>query len=368
MQDAASLAAGIDDRIRQGHARIHLGLCYVAQKQFEKAIATLEPVSEAQNVASRDLAVAANYYLNLCFHAQGSYRRAVKTGDRGMGMIPAEERTSRFRTSTVPAANMRAINVASLAELGEFQPIPALVDEAIAIVEATTSLYAKVLVLIYCALASIRQGKRLDAWAVLARLQSVPGGESVAITRARYLVTIGEACLRSGRSEEALTTMKLIPQVELLEGSPRGGTAPLIVLAEAYLANARPADAMTHAERALALTRKNGERGCEAWSLRLRGEIALTGHPLPQGDAAHWFGQGIALASQLEMRPLAAHCRLGLGKALRQVGRQPEGDREIETATAEYRAMDMPHWLEQAEAEMKALGPKSTTKKVRKRR
>ena len=52
------------------------------------------------------------------------------------------------------------------------------------------------------------------------------------------------------------------------------------------------------------------------------------------------------------MRPLVAHCHLGLGKLYRRAVR-PERSREhLTTATTMYREMGMTYWLEKAEAEM----------------
>ena len=52
------------------------------------------------------------------------------------------------------------------------------------------------------------------------------------------------------------------------------------------------------------------------------------------------------------MRPLVAHCHLGLGKVyLRTSKRDPARD-HLAAATTLYLDMDMPFWLEQAEAEL----------------
>jgi hypothetical protein len=55
------------------------------------------------------------------------------------------------------------------------------------------------------------------------------------------------------------------------------------------------------------------------------------------------------------MRPLVAHCHLGLGKLYRRVGKGEEAEEQLTTATTMYREMDMRFWVEQAEAEVKAL-------------
>jgi hypothetical protein len=50
------------------------------------------------------------------------------------------------------------------------------------------------------------------------------------------------------------------------------------------------------------------------------------------------------------MRPLVAHCDLGLGKLYRRRGRPEQAHGHVTTATTMYREMGMTYWLEQAEA------------------
>ena len=54
------------------------------------------------------------------------------------------------------------------------------------------------------------------------------------------------------------------------------------------------------------------------------------------------------------MRPLVAHCHLGLGRLYRRTGDRERADGSLHTATALYRDMEMGFWLEQAEREMEA--------------
>ena len=54
------------------------------------------------------------------------------------------------------------------------------------------------------------------------------------------------------------------------------------------------------------------------------------------------------------IRPLIAHCHLGLGKIYQCTSGREQAQEHISTATAMYREMDMRFYLEQAEAEMGA--------------
>ena len=57
-----------------------------------------------------------------------------------------------------------------------------------------------------------------------------------------------------------------------------------------------------------------------------------------------------ALAEELGMRPLVAHCHHGLGKLYLKVGPLEQARAELSTAIDLYRAMDMTFWLPRAEA------------------
>jgi len=55
------------------------------------------------------------------------------------------------------------------------------------------------------------------------------------------------------------------------------------------------------------------------------------------------------------MRPLLAHCYLGLGTLDAKIGRRKQADAELSTAIELYRAMNMTFWLPQAEAALASL-------------
>jgi hypothetical protein len=66
--------------------------------------------------------------------------------------------------------------------------------------------------------------------------------------------------------------------------------------------------------------------------------------------------EALVLAAELGMRPLVAHCHLGLAKLQRRIGSGEQAREHLATATRMYREMDMRFWLEQARAESRELG------------
>jgi hypothetical protein len=103
------------------------------------------------------------------------------------------------------------------------------------------------------------------------------------------------------------------------------------------------------ADRAVTLARGRGERGNEAWALRLLGEIVA--HPARPDvtAAAAYFAAAMALASELGMRPLVAHCHLGLGTLYRRTGHPAQAEEHLASARATYGEMGMTYWLEKLE-------------------
>jgi tetratricopeptide (TPR) repeat protein len=113
-------------------------------------------------------------------------------------------------------------------------------------------------------------------------------------------------------------------------------------------------NARDFAGQALTLAHERGERGDQAYALRLLGEIASHRDPAEVETAEEHYRQAMGLAEELGMRPLIAHCHLGLGTLYRQTGDQAKVAEHWAAARARYREMGMSFWLEKAEA---ALGP-----------
>jgi tetratricopeptide (TPR) repeat protein len=130
----------------------------------------------------------------------------------------------------------------------------------------------------------------------------------------------------------------------------------MLKMGEAYLLAGRVVEAHRLAERALALARDRKERGHQAWALRLWGEMAAHHDPPTFASATAHYRQALAIAEELGMRPLQAHCHHALGTLYATVGQREQARTALATAIALYRAMDMTFWLPQAEAALTQMG------------
>jgi tetratricopeptide (TPR) repeat protein len=87
------------------------------------------------------------------------------------------------------------------------------------------------------------------------------------------------------------------------------------------------------------------EFGQRALALAMaRGDVETRVHQPAEG----YYRQALILAQALGMRPLQAHCHLGLGMLHARTGQSEQAHTEITTAMDLYRALDMTFWLPQA--------------------
>jgi tetratricopeptide (TPR) repeat protein len=115
------------------------------------------------------------------------------------------------------------------------------------------------------------------------------------------------------------------------------------------LLSGNPDKALAVAQQGLDLARRHTERGNEAWVLRLLGAIAVHRDPPDTEAAERHYREALARAEELALRPLVAHCHLGLGRLYRRTGDREKAKDHLTAATTMYREMDMGFYLAQAE-------------------
>jgi len=96
--------------------------------------------------------------------------------------------------------------------------------------------------------------------------------------------------------------------------------------------------------------------GIAAYALHLLGDIATYSDCFDAARGEAHYRRALALAEPRGMRPLVAHCHLGLCKLARRAGKREQAREHFTTAITMYRGMDMQFWCEQVEAE---AGPRA---------
>jgi hypothetical protein len=97
-------------------------------------------------------------------------------------------------------------------------------------------------------------------------------------------------------------------------------------------------------------------RLAEGRALHQLGVVHTHADPPDAAQAEAHYQQALALAEALGMRPLVAHCHLGLGRLYHQTGRGEQARAALTAAIDLYCAMDMTFWLPQVEAVLAQIG------------
>jgi class 3 adenylate cyclase/tetratricopeptide (TPR) repeat protein len=357
LREAEVLAKKLDDQRRLGWTWAYLchyfwmtGCSREARTFGQSAYAIAERLGDFR------LTVVASFYLGLACFAAGDYGQAEEFLRKTVPSLEGDLSRERCGLAGFPSVMARSYLGLAVAHRGDVEEGIALAQEGVHLAESLDHPYS--LIVACWSLGSLYGVKGELGQAAHALERGLALCREWKLTVLSPLVTgpLGYVYALSGRVAEGLTL--LYQALEGMESMGRGAYHSLVLvqLGEASVLAGGLEGAGAFAERALQLTRELGERGYEALALRLLGDLATHDQPPDVAGAEGHYRAAMALANSLGMRPLVAHCHLGLGTLYHRTDKRKEAQEHLATATTMYREMGMTYWLEQAEAETRDLG------------
>jgi tetratricopeptide (TPR) repeat protein len=356
LREAEALAVALDDHRRLGQVlgflsdysqRIGASHQATAYAQRTLALAT----------ASGDIVLQAlaNLYLGNTYHYQGDYHRSIDCLRQTVAALKGVQRRERFGQVNPPAVLCRAHLAWCHAELGTFPEGRALGEEGLRIAEAVASPVSVMYAAWGMGLLALRQGDLPRALPVLERAVGICQDADLPNYFPRVAPTLGAAYALCGRVDDAVPLLEQGMEQAIALERVYFQAFCCLALGEAQVLAGRPKEAYTLARHTLALTCEHQERGNQAYALRLLGDIVAQFDPLDLNQATAYYRQALALADELGMRPLRAHCHFGLGGLYIKAAQREQARAELSAAIELYRAMEMTFWLPQVEAAMASL-------------
>jgi class 3 adenylate cyclase/tetratricopeptide (TPR) repeat protein len=313
-QEALALAAALGDSALQGEASFHLGEAYHAIGDFSRAAELLrrnvEAADRASGRPSTDVWIGSRARLARTLSHLGAFAEGRRHGEEALRLAMLEGR------GNVP--------ILAHASLGELYLVQGDLEHAIRVLEPGLAL---------CRVSGHRG----------ALLLSIVAG-------------LGLASALQGRLAEGRALLEEAISEKMGTGALRGLAYRVAWLSEVCRLAGRGEEAWQHARQALDLSRQQKARGDEAFALHQLGVVQAHADPPDAAQAEGHYQQALALAEELGMRPLQAHCHFGLGTLYATTGRHEQARTELSASIDLYRAMDMTFWLPQAEAALAQVG------------
>ena len=332
LREAETLAEALDDPRRLAQVLPFLSEHFRFMGAYDQAIAAGQRALALATASGEVVRQAqANQRLGFAYQAQGDYRRAIDCLRQSVAGFDGAQRRERFGQVILPAVLSRAYLAWCHAELGTFAEGRTLGEEGLRIAEEVAHPGSLMYAYHGIGLLALRQGDLPRALPLLERAMGICQDADLALFFPWIAAALGAAYTLAGRVADA---------VPLLTQAMEQATATATVvhqalcglsLGEAQVLAGRLEEAHALTEGVLAHARERQERGYQAYALRLLGEIAAQREPPERDQAEAHYRQALALAEELGMRPLQAHCHRSLGTLYATIGRRAEARAELDT-------------------------------------
>lgn len=280
---------------------------------------------------------------------RGEYDCVIELATGSLAVMPAGDL---FAVATAPGPIYGLCYlVRCLSELGRFGESAAHVQEAFRRAEPTHHAFALGMVHLTAGLRLVAKGDWAQARPLVERGMAEYRKGNIFISLPHAIASSAWILAQVGETDKALGRLRECD--ELLQRRTANGIIEQVGMdyswsGRAALLLGRLDDARRMADRGLQCS--SSQPGYAAHTLHLLGDLAT--HP-DQFDAERGethYRKAFAIAERLGMRPLVAHCHLGLGKLYQHIGKREQTRQHLTAATTLYRDMDMRFWLEQAGA------------------
>jgi class 3 adenylate cyclase/tetratricopeptide (TPR) repeat protein len=350
LREAEVLAEALGDQRRLGYVSAYLSQYFWAMGDQERALVSGQrALACAETLGDVPLQGIATLYLSQACTTLGEHQQAIAYSRRSVASFEGEQRRERCGLPYLPSVFSRSLLSNYLALAGAFAESIAVGEEGVQIAEATDHPLSRMAAYNGIGFPYVYKGDVHRAIPILER--------GLALCQAANIPpwpilssSLGTAYALCGRVTDALPLL----EQAVAHGNAVGLLAnqPLFIayLSQGYLLAGRWEEATQSAQRALELARAHRARGHEAHALYVLGDVARHRDPPDIEPAEAHYRQALALAEELGMRPLQAHCHYGLGTLYGQTGQYEQARTELSTAIVMYRAMDMAFWLPQTEA------------------
>jgi len=319
-------------------------------------------VEIATRAADSRLRIVTTSCLEQAYYYRGDYEHVLEIATDNLATIPTEWAHEYFGLAVPPSVFTRGWLIMSLIELGRFSEAAKYEAESIRLAEPTEHAHTIVWAHLTASMLHLFKGEWAKAHLLIEQWISIRRSLDVAVLLPWAVTSSAWALAQIGEASEALSRVREAEQ--LLERQTTMGIVghrswSYYAVSRACLLLGRVDEARQLGSRSVESSQR--QPGFRAHALHLLGDLAAYPDQFDAESGVAHYQQALALAQSHGMRPLVAHCHLGLGKLYRRAGQLKHARENLATATTMYREMAMGFFLEQGEADVRpgqeSIGP-----------
>jgi tetratricopeptide (TPR) repeat protein len=351
LREAEVLAERLNDDARRCRVCSFLTVVLSNMGQLDEAAAVgARSEAIAQRTGNLQLKIITRSNFAEPFYLRGEYERAVEIAGASLAVLPSESAHEYFGMAVPPSVFARGWLVMSLAALGRFQEAADHADQMIKLAATMNRVHPIGWAHLTASRLYMLKGDWAQARQLIEEWLNMPGTRDVTTLVPWAVTSLAWALAQMGETDQALSRVR-----EGEEHLNRQETKGIFIHRDwGYHAVARACLLLGQLDQARRLADRSLESserqpGFAAYAQCLLGDLANQADHFDAESATAHYSQALAQGEARGMRPVMAHCHLGLGRLRRRSGDSQTARRHLSAAKDLYRDMSMDFWLAQVD-------------------
>jgi class 3 adenylate cyclase/tetratricopeptide (TPR) repeat protein len=345
LRTADQLATELNDRLRLGRIVSFTANCLLLQGHYAEAVSTGErALNIARELGDRRIELTTKMYMVRARLCRGECQAAIEMYQSIVCALDERPPDDFLDLPVLPGVFVRSQFAAALAEMGAFSRAAARAGEAAVLADASGQPDSIMWANWGIGSVALVRGASAEAVRVFDRLLDLCRTHDLDAYASRIMAALGCARARAGQVGEGLP---LLEQAVALDKSAEPQVTrsfALTALSEACLLAGELEKALAIATEAVERTKEHGERAAEAhacWVLAMIEKARAADLDL----AGRMVQAATAIATELGLQPLLAHCYLGFADLCQRRGRQADAREHRERGEHLLTELGMSAWF-----------------------